>query len=130
MKRLVLALVLAAAAIVTASGCSAAPEPAGSSPATPAPTSQAPAAPSVLAAAERPTEAMQRAVADELQRTLGVGSGNGPSADDPTLLVVSVFAERDELDDDRVAAAEREVARLAAAEGFRASFVYGASDGS
>ena len=126
MERLV--LVLAAAAIVTASGCSAPSAPGDASPAVD--TTSAPVEATATAAAVAPTEALQRAVIDEVQRTLGAGSGNSASPDDPSVLVVSVFAERDALDDERVADAEREVARLAAAEGFEASFVYGAFDGS
>lgn len=134
MERLV--LVLAAAAIVAATGCSAGTEPADASPVDPSPAATAAVAPTTAeretaaATVAAPSEALQRAVADEVQRTLGAGSGSSASPDDPAVLVVSVFAERDLLDDDRVAAAEREVARLAAAEGFEASFVYGASDGS
>ncbi|GAA3606407.1 hypothetical protein [Agrococcus terreus] len=125
-----LALVLAAAAIVVTTGCSAGTEPADSSSVDAGPTATADVAPTTAEAAAAPSEALQRSVIDEVRRTLGSGSGNGPSPDDRAVLVVSVYAERDALDDDRVAAAEREVARLAAAEGFAASFVYGASDGS
>jgi hypothetical protein len=123
----------AAAALVVSLACIGCSSQPGPAPSTPPPGTSAPASvsapatnPAPVAPSAADLEAMQRDVIDIITEVAGVGSGNGPAADDPARLDVDVYGGADELEPAIVAELERRVRERAAQLGMAVAFAYGA----